>query len=217
MSSDNSKTFDRYQVKQCLAERNTAVVYSAHDSLLNRDVALKCPKLGLIAEKPHYRDVFVREARFLARLDHPNIIPLYEYYEGPNGPVLVMRFASRDLGHLNAPIPMTGLGAVALAIGGALDYCADHEIAHRDVKPDNILIGDSGEVYLADFGIAAGLDDDQRWEHPEGAKAFLSPETLTDRYTGGRSDRRRHCDQFSFGVTLYYMLTGSLPFRGVSD
>jgi eukaryotic-like serine/threonine-protein kinase len=188
MTANGGKGFDRYQVEQSLAERHTAVVYSARDSLLDRVVALKCPRPRLIAEKPEYRDVFVREARHLARLDHPNVIPLYEYYEGPNGPVLVMRFAARDLervGRTQASGTLEGLGAVALDVASALDYCGNQGIAHRDIKPDNILVGGADEIYLCDFGIAAALDDDARWEQPQGARAFLSPETFTDRYTGG--------------------------------
>src|SRR5262249_30001970 len=141
-------------------------------------------------------------------------------YEGPNGPVLVMRFAPRDLervGRAMAPDTWARAGEIALDVANALDYCCSQGIAHRDIKPDNILVGERDEIYLSDFGIAAALDDDARWARPEGARAFLSPETFTDRYTGGRSERRRRCDQFSFGVTLYYMLTGCLPYGGVRN
>ena len=172
------------------------------------------PKARPPRDKPQYREVFAREARALASLEHPNVIPLYEYYEGENGPVLVMRFvhsnAQQMAGHSTEPRTLN-LCKVAQRVAEALDYCSAQGLSHRDVKPDNILIGNQYEVYLADFGLSALLDDDKRWAHAEGAKQFLSPEVLLDRYITGKAEHRRLADQFSLGVTLYYLLTGHLP------
>lgn len=214
LGSDSRTDGDRYKIEERLVERPTTVVYRAHDLALNRLVALKCARPGLIAQKPQYRDLLAREARHLARLDHPNIIPFYEFCEGRDGPVLVMRFVGGTLEQLREEVGsglIRGADRIAVDVASALDYCASQGLSHRDVKPDNLLLGSWGDVYLADFGIAAPLDDSHRWAHPEGTKAFLSPEMLMDSYFGARAERRRSADQFSFGVTLYYLLTASLP------
>jgi serine/threonine protein kinase len=90
----------------------------------------------------------------------------------------------------------------------AVDHCAKQGVAHRDVKPDNILLDEAGRVFLTDFGIATELDDEAAWASPIGALSYLSPEMLGN--SEGAS--RLYSDQFSLGVTLYQFMTGFLPF-----
>jgi hypothetical protein len=157
-----------------------------------------------LSEHPHYRDVFIREAKLLATMDHPHVIPLFDYCESKDGPVLITKLIEKA----EDSVP---LRKVAVQIASALDYCADRGFAHRDVKPDNILVGNRGDAYLADFELAAKIDDEKNWSQAIGALAYLCPEMLGPRSTRFRPEDRKKCDQFSLGVTLYHLLTGKLP------
>jgi serine/threonine protein kinase len=101
------------------------------------------------------------------------------------------------------------IASIARQVAAALDYCAGKGIAHRDVKPDNILLDDAGRIVLVDFGLAARFDKVTAWSIPTGAAAYLSPETIRGPDVG--VVQRQYSDQFSFGVTLYQLISGCLP------
>lgn len=213
-SQDEDRSATRYRRIAQAGVGSTSIVYRGEDVVLNRPVALKCARKGFLAEKPQYRAVFDREARHLAALSHPNIVPLYEYSESADGPVLVMRYVERSLDRLSGSELGSRVGLavrIATELAAALDYCADAGVAHRDVKLDNVLMDATGHVYLTDFGIAAAFEDAESWKHPVGPKAYLSPELLLKVHKGSNADRWRHVDQFSLGVLLYEFLTGALP------
>lgn len=201
----------RYRIVRTIGAGQSAIVSEATDLRLGRSVAVKEAKPGLIKAKPHYIDVFRREAKHLARLDHPNVIPLYEYHEPTTGPLLIMKLAGRSLIELGASTPLRAslpIARIARQIAAALDHCAERGISHRDIKPDNILLDGSGQLFLVDFGLAASFDDEVSWSEPTGAAPYLSPEMIG---LGEGGHNRRYSDQFSFGVTLYQLITGSLP------
>jgi len=205
---------DRYQEIGVLGKGATSVVFQAKDIELNRHVAIKIPKANIISEKPHYRDILIKEARYLASLDHPNVIPLYEYYESNNGPVLVMRYVESSLFHhigfieKHKELPVV---EISNQIALATDFCRKNGVAHRDIKPDNILIDMSGHAYLTDFGIAAKLDNLKEWKQAVGNPAYMSPEQLLGKKFFGASVNYEKSDQFSLGITIYQMITGKLP------
>lgn len=204
---------ERYQIVEKLGEGRTSVVYRAEDTHLSRPVAIKFPKRGLLDQSPHYRAVFRREAEHLASLEHRAILPLYDLCESERGPALVLRYVESNLHVLaNAAFDrrVFPAGQIILQVASALDHCAERAIAHRDVKPNNILVSADGYAYLTDFGLAAQLDDTESWTQPVGAKAYLSPELLI-RGAADHADARRMCDQFSLGVSAYQTLTGELP------
>ena len=205
---------ERYRIVSLVGEGRTCLVYYAEDTLLGRHVAMKTPRKGLLGQKPHYRDVFEREARYLAILEHPNIVPLYEFCESEQGPVLVLRYVHKDLQSLigDANSRKTLLAArLTRQVAAALDYCTAEGICHRDVKLDNVLIDDEGQVYLTDFGLAGRLDDEESWLNAVGAKPYVSPEILLRELRAGGPESRKRCDQFSLGVLMYQILTGCLP------
>jgi Protein kinase domain/TIR domain len=203
---------DRYDIDGALYESKHTVVLRARDTMLDRTVAIKVPAGDDAASLSTVEAVFAREAKALAMLEHPAIISLYDYYSIDGRPALVLRYLSGSLAALAPPIVVL---RAARDIAAALDYCAEKGIAHRDVKPGNILLDESGRASLIDFGIAAAFDDAKNWQSIVGSMPFIAPELLISKLDPGaqtdRPDARRRYDQFGLGVTLYQALTGKLP------
>jgi predicted ATPase/DNA-binding CsgD family transcriptional regulator len=183
-------------------------VWLATDTLLDRQVAVKCPK---VTQDVIRRERFLAEARMLARLNHPNITQIYDavFAESGDSLYLVMEYvAGKDLGAIleGSPIPLDIIPMVAKGILGALAYAHERGIVHRDIKPSNVIIGE--EVKLTDFGLAdlksilwRGTD------RLAGTPAYIAPEQVEGRPVDGRADL------YSLGVVLYEMITGGcLPF-----
>ena len=200
-----------------------SVVYLARDRRLDRPVALKVLHGRLLTSHEH-ADRFLREIRFAAQLTHPHILPLYDSGEIPSAagaPVLyyVMPYVAggslRDRLKAEGRIAIDQALRVTRAVGAALDYAHRRQIAHRDVKPENILLQE-GEPIMADFGVARGLGD----EHEVGGgvtepgvavgtPAYMSPEQASgDPVVDARSD------QYALACVLYELLTGDPPFTG---
>ena len=203
---------DRYNIDGALYESRHTVVLRARDTLLDRVVAIKMPASGDPAILATAEAVFAREAKALAMLEHPNIMPLYDYHIVEGKPALVLPYASGSLATPAAPIAVL---RAAADVAAALDFCAGRGLAHRDVKPANVLLDDGGRARLIDFGVAAAFDDTKNWQTIVGSMPFIAPELLiaklnADAVDGGPEGRRRY-DQFGLGVTLYQVLAGALP------
>jgi pimeloyl-ACP methyl ester carboxylesterase len=204
--------FRHYCVSEKVGEGGMGVVYRAHDTKLDRDVALKFM---------HYAGVDLdlggrlrSEARVLAALNHPNILTIHDIGETDGTPFLVLEWIGG--GSLSAsssqPLPSTrDFLRVALPIAEALGAAHDHGIVHRDVKPANVLVTSDGRIKLADFGLAKFRDLDREVTRTAGAVgtvAYMSPEQASGADVGPASDI------FSFGVLAYELLTGRRPFTG---
>jgi len=205
------ETVTHYRILEKLGEGGMGVVYKALDTKLERVVALKFLPAGLTAE-PEARARLVREARSASALDHPNICTIHEIAETDDGRIFVC-MALADGGSLGERLrdgPMSVDDAVAVALGVARALSAAHEnsIVHRDVKPANVLFTRSGEVKLADFGLAklVGSPGITRIGVTSGTAAYMSPEQARCEAV----DRRT--DLWSLGVVLYEMLAGTRPF-----
>jgi serine/threonine-protein kinase len=209
----SSQFFGRYEVLREVARGGMARVYLARDPRIGREVAVKVLSREL-SQDPAFLARFEREARTIASLEHPAIVPIYDIGEQEGQSFLVMRYMGG--GSLNDRIHM---GRVALdqslailgRVAGALDHAHDHGVIHRDLKPGNILFDLKGEAYLADFGIAhlsGGATTLTATGTIIGTPAYMSPEQVHgDVELDGRSD------VYSLGVILFEMLSGSQPYH----
>lgn len=203
----------RFQIEKLLGEGGFGRVYLAHDEQLGRRVAIKVPHARLISQLENV-EMYLVEARMVANLDHPGIVPVYhvgstedcpcyivsKYIEGSN----LSTFLKKDrLGYAQS-------AELVATIARSLDYAHKQGVVHRDVKPGNILIGKSGEPYVVDFGLALREENVGKGPKHAGTPAYMSPEQA--RGEGHRVDRRS--DIFSLGVVFYELLAGRRPFRG---
>jgi serine/threonine protein kinase/Flp pilus assembly protein TadD len=202
-----------YRIIEQLGQGGMATVFKAYHPALDRYVALKVLHPAF-SEDPNFEARFQREARVVAKLEHPNIVPVYDYAEHEHRPYLVMKFIEGET--LKArisrgPLTSTEIRQVVDSVGSALGYAHKQGILHRDIKPSNVLISTDGVMYLADFGLAriaqAGestLSSDSIMGTPQ----YISPEQAM-----GKSDLDAGTDLYSFGVMLYEMVVGQVPFN----
>jgi predicted ATPase/predicted Ser/Thr protein kinase len=203
----------RYQFERVISSQGSfGDVWSARDTLLDRQVAIKCPKA---TRDPASREQFLTEARMLARLNHPHITQIYDVLPEKDQDCfyLVMEYLDgKDLGEMlgqGYPLPLEDVLDIAMGILRALSYAHTRGIVHRDVKPSNVMITYTGPgVKLLDFGLADLKSLLERGTHfLTGTMAYMAPEQIEGRPTDGRADL------YSLGIVLYEMITGGhLPF-----
>jgi serine/threonine protein kinase len=184
--------------------------------LLDRDVALKVPRPGVLRTE-RALERFLGEARAQARLRHPRIVPVYEAGRAGDRHYIAMALIEgRGLDDRLAedgPLPPDQAASVAADLAEALDYAHALGVVHRDVKPANVRVDHRGEVYLMDFGIAYRPDSNELPMPPGtilGTPAYVAPEQAE----GGRTDPLPASDQYSLGAVLYELLCGRPPFVG---
>ena len=208
------KALRGYRLLEPIGEGAFGVVYRATQPQIGREVAIKAihPEL---ANHPDFVRRFEREAQIVARLEHPHIVPLYDYWREPDGAFLVMRFlrggSVEDLigeGPLSVERAATLLDQIAAALAAA----HRQGVVHRDVKPGNVLLDEEGNAYLTDFGVAldAGSPERTSGTMMRGTPAYLSPEQVRLESATPQSD------VYALGVVLYEMLTGEHPFPEAS-
>jgi DNA-binding SARP family transcriptional activator/tRNA A-37 threonylcarbamoyl transferase component Bud32 len=188
-----------------------AVVWRAVQPSVDREVAIKQIRSELVS-RPEFIRRFEVEARLVARIEHPFIVPLIDYWRDPDSAYLVMRWLGggtleRRLD--DGPLSIDETLALADQIGAALSAAHRQGVVHRDVKSSNVLFDEVGNAYLGDFGIAleAAQSDDPEAALSRGSPFYAAPEQLRGDPVGPAAD------VFSLGVVLYECLTGSTPFR----
>jgi serine/threonine-protein kinase len=213
LSLDTGAQVGPYRIKGPLGRGGMASVYTAYEPSLDRDVALKVLPAEFLHD-PSFAERFNREARVIARLEHPNIIPIYAFGidEGRRLPWMAMRLVPGGaLASLlkRGRLPHARVLAILRGVAEALDYAHDHGVVHRDVKPQNILLDQAERVYLADFGIAKMLEAGGGLTQTgmiAGTPQYMAPEQAT----ATQVDRR--ADIYAVGIVAYEMLTGRVPF-----
>ena len=207
-----ARMIGRYVVLREIGRGGMATVYVAHDPLFNRDVAIKMLPPELLHD-PSFRARFEREAQTVAALEHPAIVPVYDYGEAEGRPYFVMRLMSGDsLAERIAkgPQPLSAVIKLLQRIAPALDEAHSRGVVHRDLKPGNILYDQYDEPYLTDFGIAKLKEGGATLtgENIVGTPAYMSPEQGR-----GEPDLDGRSDVYSLGCIIYEMLTGKVPYE----
>ena len=216
MSEQGPTVFNgRYELLRHIARGGMADVYLARDGLLGREVALKV-LFPEFANDPNFVERFRREAQAAANLNHPNIVGIYDWGQERGTYYIVMEHVSgrsmSDVLRSTGPLHPDRAAEIVSDVAGALSTAHAAGLVHRDIKLGNILVSDSGDVKVADFGIATALvsgGDAALTQHGSvmGTATYFSPEQAQGKALDGRSDL------YSLGVVLYEMLAGVPPFQ----
>jgi len=201
-----------YRIISKIGQGGMATVYKAYQPSMDRNVAIKVLP-GQLAESPEFAARFQQEARFIARLEHPHILPVFDYGEDNGITYFVMRYL--DAGSLKdrmaaGPLSLMEIDRVFTQLADALGYAHGRGIIHRDLKPANALIDSDGNLFLTDFGIAKLLESASprltQTDAIMGTPAYISPEQAQAQPVNQRSDI------YSLGIILYELVTGRVPY-----
>lgn len=208
------KKLGRYEILSELGQGAMGVVYKAIDPLIERTVAIKTIKLDLSKDElANFEERFYREAKSAGRLNHPNIVTIYDVGKSDDSAYMAMEFMEgqllRDILDAHTALSIDKIVDIVVQIAEGLAYAHENGIVHRDIKPANIMLVRDGVAKIMDFGIA---------QMPSGARTlagavlgspkYMAPEQVVGKAVDGRSDL------FALGVILYEMLTGESPFDG---
>jgi len=189
-------------------------VYKAVDPLIERTVAIKTISLNLSnEERAEFEERFYREAKSAGRLNHPNIVTIYDVGETGDIAYIAMEYLEgeslREMLDSGVVLPVEMIGKIAARIASALNYAHENFVVHRDIKPANIMITPNRNVKIMDFGIAQ-IPTGSRTQLGTvlGSPKYMAPEQVAGQATDGKTDI------FALGVVLYEMLTGTTPFNG---
>jgi eukaryotic-like serine/threonine-protein kinase len=206
------KIISHYEILEKLGEGGMGVVYRAHDTKLDRTVALKFLPPHLTATDED-KQRFIREAKAAAALNHPHICTIHSVEEYAGTQFIVMEYVDGSTLREKLQTKNTKLETIinyAIQIAEALQQAHKKDVVHRDIKPENIMVTEDNRIKVMDFGLAKlkGVENLTKSRSTVGTLGYMSPEQIE----GGEVDHRS--DIFSFGVVLYEMLTGQKPFRG---
>lgn len=214
MAEDVQPTVKGYELRQELGKGGFGAVYRAYQPVIGREVAIKVI-LPLYANQPDFIRRFETEAQIVARLEHPHIVPLFDYWRDSDGAYLVMRYLrGGNLAHLleQGRLPYERVVQIINQVASALSLAHRDGVVHRDVKPQNIMLDEQGNAYLTDFGIARAntvnapteADDEHFFS---GSPAYSAPEMITEGIATPRAD------VYALGIVIYEMLVGQHPFE----
>jgi serine/threonine protein kinase len=202
-----------YRIINQIGKGGMATVYKAYQASVDRYVAIKVLPSQL-AESKEFAARFQQEARIIAKLEHPHILPVFDYGESGGVAYFVMRYLEagtlKDKMEFGRPLPLNEIDRIFTQLTDALSYAHGFGIVHRDLKPANALIDSRGNIFLTDFGIAKLLESASprltQTDAIMGTPAYISPEQAQGQAVDQRSDI------YSLGIILYEMVTGSVPY-----
>lgn len=205
-------TVGSYQIEEKLGQGGMATVYKAYHQRLDRHVAIKVLH-AVFKDDDSFLRRFTREAQVVARLEHPNIVSVYDFAEHEGYPYLVMRFVQGET--LKQRLSQGTLSTkemirIASRVADGLDHAHKQGVLHRDIKPSNILLTKGGGVFIADFGLARITQSGESTMSQDmimGTPQYISPEQAK-----GNMELDGRTDIYSFGIILYEMVTGCVPF-----
>jgi serine/threonine protein kinase len=207
---------DRYELEELVGSGGMSSVYRAHDTLLERKVALKIlhERYG---DDEEYVERFRREARAVAQLAHPNIVTVIDRGEDDGRQFIVFEYIDgenlKQIVEREGPLALDEVVALGLEVARGLAYAHERGIVHRDVKPQNVLLNGDGHAKVTDFGIARSLDVEKGVTQTGtvlGTSDYIAPEQASGQVVS------RETDVYSLGVVLFELLTGTVPFKGES-
>ena len=211
MSFIKGEVVGPYTIQEPLGQGGMATVYKAYHPALDRYVAIKVMDAALGREQD-FSERFKREARVIARLDNPHIVPVYDFDEHNGQPYIVLKLIEgqtlRDRIKLS-PLSNSEISGIVTAVGDGLQYAHDRGVLHRDTKPSNVLIARDNQVYITDFGLARITEGSSNLTGDMliGTPHYISPEQAMN---------VEHLDEgtdiYSFGVMIYELVVGRLPF-----
>ena len=214
-SLSSGSKIGKYELREAIRRQPERSLFNAYDPFLDRTVAIKIIQLFAPGsdEQSDAIETFFTEARAIARLQHQNIVSVYDAGMGDYEGFMVMEFVHgqsllQRLKQQNR-LPVDESLQIAIQVSHALRYAHDKKIVHRDIKPSNIMLTNDGEIKLVDFGISfVRSEDEHHVPGLVGTPSYMAPELLEAKVPSEQSD------QFSLGVVLYEMVTGRLPFTG---
>ena len=213
MITKGQKINDRYEIIKSIGEGGMANVYLAHDIILDRDVAIKVLRGDLSSDDKFVRR-FQREALAASSLSHPNIVEMYDVGEDLGTYYIVMEYVNgRTLKQLlkkRGALSLSECIDIMLQLADGVEHAHASYIIHRDIKPQNIMILDNGEIKITDFGIAMALNNTQLTQTNSvmGSVHYLPPEQASGKGSTVKSDI------YSMGILFFELITGTLPFKG---
>ena len=213
MLSKGQKINDRYEIIKTIGEGGMANVYLAHDTILDRKVAIKVLRGDLSNDEKFIRR-FKREALSVSNLSHPNIVEVYDVGEEDGNYYIVMEYIEgktlKQLLQKRGALTLTEVIDIMSQLTDGLAHAHEAYIIHRNIKPQNIMIEDNGRIKITDFGIAMALNSTQLTQTNSvmGSVHYLPPEQANGKGATVKSDI------YSLGILMYELLTGSVPFKG---
>ena len=200
-----------YRIERELGQGGMATVYLAIEEKFERHVALKVMDRKLAAD-PKFTERFIREGRYVAKLDHPNIVNVFDAGVADGHYYLAMQYLSGGTleNRLKQGLSVSDGLSIIKAVAGALGYAHEQDIFHRDVKPQNILFYPNGTPVLSDFGVAKAAESSLMLTATGaalGSPLYMSPEQIENKPVDARTDL------YALGIILYEILTGQMPYR----
>jgi len=204
------KNLGQFEILQEIGRGGMATVYKSRQQSMNRIVAVKVLPQHLLHD-PGFYERFEREVEVISTLEHPHILPIYDYGQSDGVPYIAMRFLGggslEDQIRRQGPVMVDDLERPLRQIAQALDYAHKQGIIHRDLKPGNIMLDEGGNAYLSDFGIARVMGSEMTGSMIIGTPSYMSPEQANGLPIDARAD------VYALGVVLFELITGRLPFQ----